>query len=317
MAEFISPVPPRPRVRLMPTSAELVGPRFVESFKPNQPVRDEPLSGLGTTAKPRLFESEDGGREPVEPGGIGPRPVSADLANRFGFSWGTATPQTDDRAARAGVLSRGYTNSLSDPGADRRAERNAGIAMENAIAGEGDLLQPMQTPTSRESALERDYLQAQVAPAERADAKRAQDIAAARTGLIADAEAAAAVQRQAAKLAWEETYQMPYSEEAAKDIAEQVRKNDEDAGLMADLSDMKADMDAELAEVDSVYPPDPMNPTAPTNVARQREQDRIRQKYMLDMNHLLTVRTRRNIEMGKKGQAPPVTEDDLSNFGVR
>lgn len=259
----------------------------------------------------RLFDSEEGGREPVD------SPVSPGLAKQFGFSMGTPTAQTDDRAARAGVLSRGYTSTLSDPGGDRRAERNAGISMENAIAGEGDILQPMETPTSRESALERDYLQAQVAPAERADAKRAQDVAAARAGLIADSEAAAAVQRQAAKLAWEETYQMPYSEEAAKDIAEQVRKNDEDAGLMADLSDMKSDMDAELADVDSVYPPDPMNPTNPVNMARQREQDRIRQKYMLDMNHLLTVRTRRNIEMGKKGQAPPATEDDLTNFGVR
>ena len=290
MATFVSPIKPLPKVRLMPTADELLGQR--------------PKSE-------RLFASEEGGREPED------SPASPALASQFGLRMGTPTAQTDDRAARAGVLSRGYKPSLSDPGGDRRAERNAGIAMENAIAGEGDILQPMETPSSRESALERDYLQAQVAPAERADARRAQEAAASRANLLAESEAAAAVQRQAAKLAWEETYQMPYSEEAAKDIAEQVRKNDEDAGLMADLSDMKADMDAELSQVDAVYPPDPMNPTNPSNVARQREQDRIRQKYMLDMNHLLTVRTRRNIEMGKKGQAAPATEDDLTNLGVR
>jgi len=298
---FLSPIAPRPKVRLMPTSEELVGQRFTPSFTPRPPVRDTPLPGLGTTVKPGLFDAEEGGRDRVDDS-----PASPGLAAQFGFRMGTPTAQTDNQAAREGVLSRGYTSSLSDPGGDRRAERNAGIAIENAIAGEGDILQPMQTPTSRESALERDYLQAQVAPAERADAKRAQDV-----------EASMAVRRQAAKLAWEETYHMPYSEAVAKDIAEQVRKNDEDAGLMSDLSDMKADMDVELAAVDSAYPSNPMDPNSPTNVARQREQDRIRQKYMLDMNHLLTVRTRRNIEMGKKGQAPPATEDDLLNSGVR
>jgi len=221
---------------------------------------------------------------------------------------GTPTAQTDDRAARAGVLSRGYKPSLSDPGGDRRAERNAGIAMENAVAGAGDILQPMETPSSRESALERDYLQAQVAPAERADADRL------------------AIRRQAARLAWEETYKMPYSEEAAKDIAEQVRKNDEDAGLMADLAEMKSDMDLDLQEVDAKYPAANLQVTPETpgadvvsyhKAARDREREQIRQKYMLDMNHLLTVRTRRNIEMGKKGQAAPATEDDLTNLGVR
>lgn len=281
----MSPISPRPRVKLMPTANEMLGRRE------------------------GLFSSEVGGVEPVD------SPATPELASRFGLVMAQPRPETDDRAARAGFLSRGYDfNQLSDPGQERRDLENEAIDLRNAEVAPGGIMEPARTPTSRESELERSYLQTQVDPEQRRETQRQADVASARAGLLADSALSAQLQREAAKLAWEETYQMPYSEQAARDIAEEVRKNDEDAGLAADLDAMKADMAKEIADLP---PADIMDPNSPQTKARKLQEDQIRQRYMMDMNHLLSIRLRRQIELGKEGQSKPVTASDLDDFTKR
>lgn len=231
MSTFLSPIAPRPRVRLMPTADELLG------RTPNVEVRQP------------LFSAEAGGVEPADD------PVTPGRGAAFGYQRGTATPQTDDRAARAGFLSRGYTSTLSDPGGDRRAARNADIGILNGIAGEGDILEPMVTPTSRESAQEREYLQAQVEPEERRAEKQAQDVAATDAGILRDQEISKRLQRQAAEQAFFERTGMPYDEKLAAKIAEFDQQASEDEGYRIDNAEMdKAEQDA-LSTLPSV--PDP------------------------------------------------------------
>lgn len=124
------------------------------------------------------------------------------LESRFSYSEGTARPDTDDEAARAGVLSRGSVigTMLEDPGADRRAAEGL-------------------TPTSRESQQEAEYLQAQVDPAVLADQRRQEAIAleAAQIEMQQKLSAGEAARR------FEETYGVPYDKDSAKFIMDAER----------------------------------------------------------------------------------------------
>lgn len=129
------------------------------------------------------------------------------LGRPFGYSRGADRPTTNDAAAVSGLRSRQNVVGamLEDPGADRRAAQGL-------------------TPTSRQSAQEDEYLQAQVAPAEAADQRRRAAIA---------EEAALIAQRQ--KLAqgeamrrFEEKYGVPYDPVSEKFVLDSEKLDEAD-----------------------------------------------------------------------------------------
>lgn len=226
MSSFMSPLRPRPRVNLMPTADEMLG----------RPPKMDPL-----------FSSEDGGMEPVEPGGIGPRPVSADLANKFGFSWGTPTAQTDDRAARANFLS--HPTDVSGELMDYIPEPKIGDA------DYGDWRKGMSRDSQNRSISNFNSLSLRQSQEERARIDAAN--AARETGIVSEQAMSARLQRQAAEQAFFERTGMPYDEKLASKIREFDQEQAEDEGYQNDIADVDAAEQTALASLPP-SPPDPI-----------------------------------------------------------
>lgn len=258
------------------------------------PARSKPMPGLGRNASEVAAEESE------------PQVSESDRRKAaFGFSMGEARPDTDDAAARAGVLAGGYKPTLHDPGMDRRA---AETARNKAAAAPGTVLNemfgvtpdmmPARVPSRQESAEDDAYIAAQMKPVEAAEARLGQARGEDEANRRAEMQLNALQRRQALIAAFEETTGQPFSEKA---LAEEMKKRYEAAeqdGIMADLYEMFED---ERRDIEALGP----GPSA------DREKALIREHYREKRDRLQNVRTNRAVQLSKQ-PTPPATDESIA-----